>query len=371
MKSSIIATIGVLLIIATTQCGKHGNICPIMVNDKRSATNPVISTLGAKIAFNYCPNRYSSSAGLYIVDINGKNLNKIIDGMPSECTWSNDDKKLAFVMAGRLYVYDLNNNICSEISEGTSPVWSYNGEMIAFKTFIEKDQIIAINEVVKDFNNTANTTIKKISIPVIKIFDIGKKLFGEIAVPNIVQKSPAFSWIENNRLIFIEDSIKIEEGMNSWGRKNIINTYVGWNIIEADLIGGNLTYLIFIPKDIGIMSFYSIAPGGKNILFERGETIWLVDIDKNIIEKIIDTKVSNISWSRDGSLIFYATGKKIWMYNIMNGKKRKIAEIWDMLLSLVSSNSNLVAFSATSPKQNPAEDGDVRRGAIFVGKLKY
>jgi len=370
MIISILAAIGVLLIIATTQCGIYTNVSPILVNDKRSATNPIISALGDKIAFNYCHNRYSGYAGLYIVDINGRNLHKVIDGIPSECTWSNDDKRLAFIMAGKIYIYDLESNICSEVSEGTSPVWSHSGEMVAFRAFIEKDQINAVKETVPFLNNEANTTIKKRSIPIIKIFDIGKKEFWEIAVPNIVQKSPAFSWMENERLIFIEDSIIIEEEMNSLGSKNIIKKYIGWNIIGVDAISGNLIYSKFIPKDIGIMSFYGIPTYGKKILFERGETIWLVDLEINKIDKIIDTKVSNISWSRDGSLIFYATGKNIWMYNIMNGKKRKIAEIWDMLLSPVSSNSNLIAFSATSPKQNPAEDGDVRRGAIFVGKLK-
>jgi len=379
MKKIIYIGIGILasVLILKVLILPKGTLRPILTSERRSALNPIISPHGDKIIFMYRSYRYANCDGLYIVDFNGDNCKPIIEGTNFadaglECAWSPNGKLITFVMAGKIYLYEIENNSYLEIMAGSKPVWSFDGRGFAFIATANVDRPVEAegwlterHEILPAYN------IKKVSVPLIMFYKVNDGSVSQMyEVRNFRSQLIQHCLLDEKTLRLVMDSLSVQQIIEKESWRRLEKRFAGWNIIDIDIGTGMCKNALFIPSDNDKIDFVSVSPNGKKALLFDRQTVLLVEISNSIMEKIINSKVDRISWGRNGESIFYDISNQIWMYNIANKNTRKITDFKGKIFSSLCENAGVFVIAAYLPTGDPEEDGYSERSVLFTGKIR-
>jgi dipeptidyl aminopeptidase/acylaminoacyl peptidase len=360
MKKYIIlgAIVIVILVLRFAHNGLSHAVNPIMTQEKLSAENPVISPDGKRIIFVYRNNKANNVAKFCLTDVKGEEVKEIIPQKATGYKWSPDGARILYILGKKINVYNIADDSNLEIGEGAMAEWSPDGGKIAYLGNVERpigNDPDTIEQLYRGWKS-GDPTITSINIPTLMIYDCQNDYILEIGEYKSSVKGNVLSWLDNSNLIIIKDSTD--------------GKFQGWNIARLNVLDNSDSTLMFVKKDMDKMTMHSISPDARHALIKRGDSYWVAEISTNAIVRAIDEKATHISWGDNGGMLFYCLeGNKIYFYNVARRKTGFLNKVRDQLLSPVSLSSGILGFSATSPEQNPQDDGFIRRGAIFIAKF--
>lgn len=354
---------------------------PILENDERSAQIPALNYKGDKIAFVFTHRNDPNKCGFYLVDPNGNNLQPIIQNVnskqvPKHFTWSPDGDKIAFTIANILYLYKLPENKIYEIMPGFLPAWSASGTKIAFIS--PDEQQIAYERRFdrrksyygeEDDNSPSSiydTVIVKKKVFKVMTYDLATGSVSDVYQTYTNKMTPGkMGWVTDDRITVVLDSLVENEPGNIY----VSSKNYGWTVKDIDCNDRTATDVMFIPKDLEKMEVFGLSPDCQKLLFQRGEAVWLADLESNALDKVLETKLGNPSWGMNGKTFYYSLNGKIWCYNIETKECSSIAETKHIPPQL-SSDGKKIVFAMSTPSGDELADAEGLLQRLYVIKIK-